>query len=142
MKLTFLSRIVLIGVAGVLIPASSARAQSAGLPAADAVKAFVATRMAKSFTPPKTPWGDPDIQGIFTSKDEANTPFERPDQWAGKRMEDITSKELAAAIAERQQLAVERAPFAGGGEAEGGVAIAVPIHWTAMRLVARISFLL
>jgi hypothetical protein len=29
----------------------------------------------------------------------------------------------------RQQEAVERAPFAGGGEVEEGIAIAVPIHW-------------
>jgi hypothetical protein len=85
--------------------------------------------MTKDFTPSKTPWGDPDIQGVFTTKDEANTPFERPDEWAGKKMEDITPQEFAAAIAKRQQEAVERAPFAGGGEAEEGVAIAVPIHW-------------
>jgi hypothetical protein len=99
------------------------------LPGAQAVKALVAARTVKGFTPPKTPWGDPDVSGVFTTKDEANTPFERPDEWAGKRMEDITPQEFAAAIAKRQQEAVERAPFAGGGEAEQGVAIAVPIHW-------------
>ena len=101
----------------------------ANVPGAEAVKALVAARTAKNFTPPRTPWGDPDVQGIFTTKDEANTPMERPDEWAGKRMEDITPQEFAAAIASRQQDAVERAPFAGGGEAEEGVAIAVPIHW-------------
>jgi hypothetical protein len=103
----------------------------ANLPGSDAAKAFIAARMTKGFTPPRTPWGDPNIQGIFTTKDEANTPFERPDEWAGKRMEDVTPQEFAEAIAQRQQRAVERAPFAGGGEeliAEG-VAIAVPIHW-------------
>ena len=99
------------------------------LPGADAVKALVAARTEQGFVPPKTPWGDPDISGVFTTKDEANTPFERPDEWAGRRMEDITPQEFAAAITTRQQAAVERAPFAGGGEAEQGVAIAVPIHW-------------
>jgi hypothetical protein len=103
--------------------------QGPGLPGAEAVTTFVAARMTKGFTPPKTPWGHPDLQGVFTTKDEANTPFERPDEWAGKRMEDITPKEFADAIAQRQQDAVERAPFAGGGEPEEGVAIAVPIHW-------------
>jgi hypothetical protein len=98
-------------------------------PGADAVKALVAARTAKGFTPPKTPWGHPDISGVFTTKDEANTPFERPEEWAGKRMEDITPKEFAEAMIKRQQEAVERAPFAGGGEAEEGVAIGVPIHW-------------
>ena len=95
------------------------------------MRAFVTARMAKGFTPPKTPWGDPDIQGVFTTKDEANTPFERPDAWAGRRMEDITPKEFAEALEQRQQQAIERAPFAGGGDdlIEQGVAIAVPIHW-------------
>jgi len=103
----------------------------AALPGGEAVKAFVTARAAKAFTPPKTPWGDPDISGVFTTKDEANTPFERPTEWAGRRMEDITPKEFAEALAARQQLALERAPFAGGGDdlIEQGVAIAVPIHW-------------
>ena len=122
-------------LAGLLVVVSSGpvtgqtAAGSQDLPGADAVKAFVAARIAPNFTSPKTPWGHPDLQGIFTTKDEANTPFERPDEWAGKRMEDITSQEFAEAIAQRQQEAVERAPFAGGGEPEEGVAIAVPIHW-------------
>jgi hypothetical protein len=102
---------------------------SANLPGADLVKSFVKARTAKGFVMPKTPWGDPDIQGVFTTKDEANTPFEQPDEWAGRKMEDITPKEFAEALVQRQQAAVERAPFAGGGEEEQGVAIAVPIHW-------------
>ncbi len=103
----------------------------ANVPGAAAVKAFVTARMAKGFTPPKTPWGDPDISGVFTTKDEANTPFERPDEWAGRKMEDITPKEFAEALVQRQQRALELAPFAGGGDdlVEQGVAIAVPIHW-------------
>src|SRR5688500_18624318 len=86
---------VAVAVAAVVVSSASLAGQRAGLPGADAVKTLVAARMAKGFTPPKTPWGDPDISGVFTSKDEANTPFERPDEWAGKRMEDITPKEFA-----------------------------------------------
>ena len=93
------------------------------------VKAFVASRVQKNWTAPRTPWGDPDIQGVFTLKDEANTPLERPDEWAGRSMDDITPQELASAVEQRQQAAVERAPFAGGGVPEEGVAIAVPVHW-------------
>lgn len=120
-----------IAVAAAIALSISLMGQTPSLPGADAVKALVAARTVKGFTPPKTPWGDPDISGVFTSKDEANTPFEVPDEWVGRRMEDITPQEFAEALTKRQQEAVERAPFAGGGEdliAEG-VAIAVPIHW-------------
>src|SRR5262245_36143263 len=30
------------------------------------------------YTAPRTPWGDPDIQGLFTTDDELGVPFERP----------------------------------------------------------------
>lgn len=30
------------------------------------------------WTPPRTPWGDPDLQGIWTNIRESGTPFERP----------------------------------------------------------------
>jgi hypothetical protein len=123
---TMVSSVELAGQSGTV---SRAAARGASEPDADVVKAFIAARMAKNWNPPKTPWGDPDIQGIFTTKDEANTPLERPDEWAGRRMEDITPTEFAAAVRKRQEEAVERAPFAAGGEPEKGVAIAVPIHW-------------
>jgi hypothetical protein len=53
---------------------------------------------------PRTPWGDPDLQGNFTNLWEVGTPFERPDQFAGRRLEDIKGEELASirrAIQER-----------------------------------------
>jgi hypothetical protein len=48
------------------------------------------------WTPPKTPWGDPDLQGSFTNLQEDGTPLERPDQFAGRKLEDIKGEELAA----------------------------------------------
>src|SRR5262245_11091488 len=45
----------------------------------------------KSYTPLKTPWGDPDLQGTFTNA--TITPFERPVEFAGK--EFLTEKEAA-----------------------------------------------
>jgi hypothetical protein len=102
---------------------------AANLPDASVAKAFIASQVQEKWDPPTTPWGDPDISGVFTTKDEANTPMERPEQWAGRRMEDISSEELAVDIVGRQQRALETAPFAGGGEPAEGVAIAVPIHW-------------
>ena len=39
-----------------------------------------------SYAPPRTPWGDPDLQGNYTNKYEANTPLERPDEFTGRRL--------------------------------------------------------
>jgi hypothetical protein len=50
---------------------------------------------AKKWTAPKTPWGDPDLQGSYTNLSEDGTPLERPDQFAGRRLEDIKGEELA-----------------------------------------------
>ncbi len=89
----------------------------------------VAGQAAKNFTPIRMPWGDPNISGNFTSKEEMNTPLERPDEFAGKRIEDVTPQELAAAVRTRQRNAVVNAPYAGGGSRARGVALSVPIHW-------------
>ena len=127
-RTTMIATIVTAG-ATLLATFAPVSAQTAGGASEEAIKTFIASRVVKGFVPPKTPWGDPDIQGVFTNKDEANTPMERPDEWAGRKMDDITPQEFAAAVAKRQERAVETAPFAGGGEVEEGVALAVPIHW-------------
>jgi hypothetical protein len=110
-------------------PREQLRSRVEALPGTAGIKAFIASRITKGYTPLKTPWGDPDISGVFDTSPEANTPMERPDEWAGRKMDGITAAELTEAIAKRQQAAVEFAPFFGGGEPEAGVAIAVPIHW-------------
>jgi hypothetical protein len=50
---------------------------------------------AANWTPPRTPWGDPDLQGNYTNTYEQGTPLERPDQFAGRKLEDIKGEELA-----------------------------------------------
>jgi hypothetical protein len=79
---------------------------------------------AKSFVPAKTAWGDPDLQGVYTNKDESGIPFERPGQFAGKTNADVDDEELRELIAARAQAAVERAPGIGGAETGAG-----PTHW-------------
>ena len=74
----------------------------------------------KAYVPPKTPWGDPDLQGNFTNKYEQGTPFERPAEFDGKRVEDVKGEELADLLKKRQQNAIERAPFL-GGDPEGRI---------------------
>jgi hypothetical protein len=78
-------------------PGAQSRDLKAQSLAGDAVaRAFLATRMTRGFTPPKTPWGHPDVQGNFTHMSEANTPLERPAAFATKRFEDVTPAELEA----------------------------------------------
>jgi hypothetical protein len=50
----------------------------------------------KKWTPPRTPWGDPDLQGSFSNLNEDGTPLERPAQFEGRRLEDIKGAELSA----------------------------------------------
>jgi hypothetical protein len=50
-----------------------------------------------SWTHPTTPWGEPDLQGIWPSANIAGTPFERPVEFGERAL--LTDKEFA----ERQQ---------------------------------------
>jgi len=63
--------------------------------------AFVRAQAKGPYAPPRTPWGDPDLQGDFTNSDESLIPMERPDALAGKKLEDITAGELDKLIDER-----------------------------------------
>jgi len=78
-----------------------------------------------TWTPPRTPWGDPDLQGTYTNKYEQGTPMERPAEFAGRRVHDITGDELADVIAARKAAADARAPFLAGdptGRIQGNAA--------------------
>ena len=63
---------------------------------------------------PRTPWGDPDLQGTFTNKDEVGTPFERPGEFEGRRIEDITPAEVAAILKKRHDDRPEAQAVASG----------------------------
>ena len=65
------------------------------------------------FVVPRTPWGDPDLQGDYTNKYEQGTPFERPDEFEGRRIDDIKGDELAELIKERGVQVILNAPFSG-----------------------------
>ncbi len=73
-----------------------------------------------STSQPRTPWGDPDLQGYYTNKYEYGTPFEQPKEFAGRRVSDVSAKELADLMKKRQEEALERAPFF-GGDPEGKI---------------------
>src|SRR5688572_18721396 len=77
-----------------------------------------------TYAPPRTPWGDPDIAGAYNNSDESGIPFERPDEFAGRRLQDFTPAELIALTKQRQQQTIERAP--GLSEFPGATS---PMHW-------------
>ena len=74
----------------------------------------------------RTPWGDPDLQGSYTNKYEQGTPFERPEEFDGRRIEDIPAAELADILKERQDLVLLRTALAGGDPAGN---LGGPLHW-------------
>ena len=84
----------------------------------DAVRAQAGATSAQSggagrWVTPRTPWGDPDLQGDYTNKYEQGTPFERPPEFEGRRLEDINGEELAELIKERGVQVILNAPFSG-----------------------------
>ena len=78
-----------------------------------------AAAAAQSWAPPRTPWGDPDLQGNFSNKYEQGTPFERPAEFDGRRLEDIRGDELTALVRERAAEVLLNAPFTGGDPIAG-----------------------
>ncbi len=77
-----------------------------------------------TYVAPRTPWGDPDIAGAYNNSDESGIPFERPDEFAGRRLQDFTQAELTQLTKQRQQQTIERAP--GLSEFPGATS---PMHW-------------
>ncbi len=107
--------VLAIGIAfAMVVPAAGQTQPAAKAPA----------KAAKTYTPPKTAWGDPELQGNFTNKDESGIPFERPNEFEGKKIDDVADAELAELIKERASQAAQRAPGIGGAETGAG-----PIHW-------------
>jgi hypothetical protein len=78
----------------------------------------------RPYNAPKAPWGDPDLQGTYTNKDENGIPLERPGNMAGKQIEEIDDSELAELVRERNQRAEATAAGIGGADTGAG-----PTHW-------------
>jgi hypothetical protein len=57
--------------------------------------------VAKSWTPPRTSWGQPDLQGSWTSDSVHGVPRERPEQFAGRAF--LTDAEYAERVAREEK---------------------------------------
>jgi hypothetical protein len=58
---------------------------------------------AANWTPPKTAWGDPDLQGVWTSDDSIGVPFERPRRFGNRTQ--LTDEEYAERAQENNRIA-------------------------------------
>jgi hypothetical protein len=47
------------------------------------------TVMGQTSSIPRTPWGDPDLQGTYTNSNESGIAMEKPAEFAGKRQDPL-----------------------------------------------------
>lgn len=92
-------RNALIGVTAwaLVLAAVSGAAAAADAPA----KPAPANKASKAWAPPKTPWGDPDLQGTWPLDELGRTPLQRPAQY-GDRLY-LTDPEYNKALATAQE---------------------------------------
>src|SRR5438552_10997583 len=78
-------------------------------------------RVPPGYTAPRTPWGDPDLNGIWPSIDMVRVPVQRPPQYGTRLF--MTPAEHAA-LEQREQDQIVRMAAEGAGGATGA-----PGHW-------------
>ena len=108
----------LVGTAIFFVAATSPDAQQA------AKSAAAPAAPARPYVPPRTPWGDPDIQGGWTNVNENGMPLQRPDTLTGKSVDEVDDSELAELVKARNEAASAGAAAIGGRETGAG-----PTHW-------------
>jgi hypothetical protein len=84
----------------------------------------VASMAASTQTVPRTPWGDPDLQGIWPSGALISVPFERPAEFGTRaRLTDQEFAERAAGL--ERQAEADAQEFSAGGAGS----VNPPSHW-------------
>jgi hypothetical protein len=106
-------RLLTIGVLVAVIAVSPRQREAFGQEPPNPPKAATTGDAVRTYVPPRTPWGDPDLQGTYTNKYEHQTPFERPAGFEGRRAQDVSGAELDAVLAERNQQVLARAAGVG-----------------------------
>jgi len=86
------------------------------------VQSARAIEASKTYAPPRTPWGDPDLQGSYSTTNENGVPLERPNQYPAQgTMSDAEFHKIVVAQQERARASAGRIGGAGTG--------AGPTHW-------------
>src|SRR6202022_1108927 len=75
--------------AAVMLSPAVGLAQSRQVPA----ETMAASKRVKGWTAPRTPWGHPDLQGVWTTDEEIGVPIERPAVYGEKAI--LTDQEFA-----------------------------------------------
>jgi len=81
----------------------------------------------KTWSVPRTPWGDPDLQGLWPANDMQGTPYERPPQF-GERA-TLTDQELAERQAQSARQSETDAETVVNTQRARGTGIGAPSHW-------------
>jgi hypothetical protein len=112
-------------VSGVMaIAMANPQAQQARKPTPAAMKHVSGWIKTSSYVPPKTPWGDPDLQGGYSNVNENGIPFEKPGNLSNQVGAEIDDSELEELNRERNERALAAAAGIGGRETGAG-----PVHW-------------
>src|SRR5215510_14162651 len=116
-RMWFSIAVLAAGIAAFSLPAAGQTPK----PATQTKAAPKPAPAAKAWTAPKTPWGDPDLQGVWN--DATSTPLQRP---TGKD-KDVLSDEEAADFAQQLEYQLSRDRRDGGPEVD--VNRAYNEHW-------------
>jgi hypothetical protein len=89
---------------------------------------------------PRTPWGDPDIQGTWTTDDTIGVPIERPQALGDKLF--LTDEDLAQRAKQQDEVRRAAAAAAANPARTGAAPIGPPDHWgeSASQPVRQTSF--
>lgn len=110
----------------ILLVSALARPIAVAAQTSDAATGSTA-KAAKTWTAPRTLWGDPDISGLWPANDMQGTPYERPEELGTRAT--LNDKEFAARQEARQRQArADGEVYVAPGSRTG---IGGPSHWSA-----------
>ena len=100
------------------------------------------------YSPPRTPWGDPDLQGIWPGTDSVGVPFERPERFGARLfLTDAELKEREQQAAKQEELDVldfdlQKPPAEIVALGDVGGVTSPPPHWLERGVPSRQSSLI